>query len=400
MKQEASAAIIVPTSSRDASSVFNDPVVRGIIYQVLTVVVIVGFFAWIALNTAHHLAANGQTLGYTFIDGRAGFNIAQSLISYSSDSTYGHAFLVGILNTVLVSVAGIIVATIVGFLIGIGRLSHNWLIAKLCQVYVEIFRNIPPLLVIFFWYLGVLQVLPQPRDSVHLPFSMYLNNRGLAFPAPLFGFGMWFVLAAFVIAIVAAFLLARWSARRQAGTGKQFPIIWANLSLIVLLPILVFLAAGLPLSFDYPVAGKFNLTGGSVIGPEFMSLFLALSFYTASFIAEIVRGAIRAVPKGQTEAAGALGLHSSKITRLIVLPQALRIIIPPLTSQYLNLTKNSSLAIAVGYADLFAVGGTILNQTGKAIEVVTILGIIYLIISIGTSLFMNWFNAKMALVER
>jgi general L-amino acid transport system permease protein len=400
MEQQASAAISMPAGKRNSSSALNDPVVRGIVYQVLTVVLIVGFFAWVAINTAHHLAANGQSLGFNFLEGRAGFNLAQSLIAYSSDSTYGHAFLVGILNTLLVSVVGIIIATIVGFIVGIGRLSSNWLIAKLAQVYVEIFRNIPPLLVIFFWYLGVLQVLPQPRDSLHMPFSIFLNNRGLAFPAPIFGFGMWFVLAAFVIAIVVAFVLSGWSRRRQAATGKQFPIISANIGLIILLPLLVFLASGLPLSFDYPVAGKFNLTGGAVIGPEFISLLLALSFYTASFIAEIVRGAIRAVPKGQTEAAGALGLHPSKVTRLVVIPQALRIIIPPLTSQYLNLTKNSSLAIAVGYADIFAVSTTILNQTGKAIEVVVIMGVIYLIVSIGTALFMNWFNAKMALVER
>ena len=203
-----------------------------------------------------------------------------------------------------------------------------------------------------------------------------------------------------IIRSIGAFFLARWSSLRQARTGKQFPIIWANIAMIVLLPVAVFLVTGMPLAFDYPVAGKFNLTGGAVVGPEFTSLLLALSFYTAAFIAETVRGAIRAVAKGQTEAANALGLHPSKVTRLIVMPQALRIIIPPLTNQYLNLTKNSSLAIAVGYADLFAVGGTILNQTGKAIEVILIVGMIYLILSLATSLFMNWFNAKMALVER
>jgi general L-amino acid transport system permease protein len=399
MTQEATATP-APETGWSFRSVLYDPQIRGIFYQVLTIVLLVAFVWWVARNTAAHLAVSGQTLGYNFVNGRAGFNIAQSLIPYSSDSTYGQAFLVGLLNTLYVAITGIIAATIIGFLVGIGRLSHNWLVAKLCTVYVEVFRNIPPLLVIFFWYLGVLAVLPQPRESLHLPFSMFLNNRGLAFPAPIFGAGMWAVLVAFIAGILASVVLLRWAARRQALTGKQFPGVLASIGLIVGLPVLAFLGAGLPMTFDYPIEGKFNLTGGSVIGPEFMALFLSLSFYTASFIAEIVRSGIRGVPKGQSEAAGALGLHPSRVTRLVVVPQALRIIIPPLTSQYLNLTKNSSLAIAVGYADLFAVGSTILNQTGKAIEVISIIMVIYLLISVATSLFMNWFNAKMALVER
>ncbi len=381
-------------------SIMYDPKYRGIFFQVLTLVVLVGVVWWIAHNTAQNLARSNTASGFAFLRGRAGFEIGQSLIGYSSDSTYGRALIVGILNTVLVAVTGIITATIIGFIVGIGRLSHNWLIAKLCTVYVEVFRNIPPLLVIFFWYSGVLAVLPQPRESLHLPLNMFLNNRGLAFPKPIFESGMWVVGAALLIGLIASFVTARWAHRRQAATGKQFHTIWVSIALIVGLPVLAFLLGGIPLTFDIPVAGKFNLTGGSVVGPEFMSLFLALSFYTASFIAEIVRGGIRGVPKGQSEAAGALGLHPSGITRLVVVPQALRIIIPPLTSQYLNLTKNSSLAIAIGFSDLVAVGGTILNQTGQAIEVVLIWAIVYLTLSILTSIFMNWFNAKMALVER
>jgi general L-amino acid transport system permease protein len=377
-----------------------DPKIRGIFFQIVTVVVIAVLTIWVTHNTAVNLARSNTASGFAFLRGRAGFEIGQSLIGYSSDSTYGRALLVGILNTVLVAVTGIITATIIGFIIGIGRLSHNWLIAKLCTVYVEVFRNIPPLLVIFFWYSGVLAVLPQPRDSLHLPLNMFLNNRGLAFPKPIFETGMWAVGIALLIGIVATVFTARWAHKRQAATGKQFHTIWASIGLIVGLPILAFLLSGLPLSFDMPVAGKFNLTGGSVVGPEFMSLFLALSFYTASFIAEIVRSGIRGVPKGQSEAAGALGLHPSSITRLVVVPQALRIIIPPLTSQYLNLTKNSSLAIAIGFADYFAVSGTILNQTGQAVELMSLVVIAYLLLSIVTSLFMNWFNAKMALVER
>ncbi|MFT4180413.1 MAG: amino acid ABC transporter permease [Rhizobium sp.] len=389
-----------PEGESSVVSTIYNPKVRGLFYQVLTLLILLAIGWFIVHNTILNLRATNQPFGFSFLTGRAGFNLGQALIPFSSDSTNTNALVVGLLNTVLISVCGIIAATIIGFLVGIGRLSHNWLIAKLSQAYVELFRNIPPLLVIFFWYSGVLVLLPQARDALHLPFSTYLSNRGLAAPSPIFGAGMWIVGLALIIAIVVVFFVARWAHKRQAATGKQFHTIWVSVALLVGLPLLAFLATGMPLSFDYPIAGKFNLTGGFVIGPEFISLFLALSFYTASFIAEIVRGGIRGVAKGQSEAAGALGLRASAITRLIVIPQALRIIIPPLTSQYLNLTKNSSLAIAIGYADLVAVGGVILNQSGRAIEVVIIWMIVYLTLSILTSLFMNWFNAKMALVER
>ncbi|AVA21442.1 amino acid ABC transporter permease [Rhizobium sp. LEGMi198b] len=389
-----------PEGERSSGSAINNPKVRGLVYQVLTVIILLALVGFIIHNTVENLRASNQPFGFAFLGGRAGFNLGQALIPFSSDSTNIQALIVGLLNTVLIAVSGIIAATIIGFIVGIGRLSHNWLIAKLCQAYVELFRNIPPLLVIFFWYSGVLVLLPQAREAVHLPFSSYLSNRGLAFPSPIFASGMWAVGIAIVVAIVAIFFMARWAHKRQAATGQQFHTIWVSVAIFIALPLLTFFAAGMPLSFDYPVAGKFNLTGGSVIGPEFISLFLALSFYTASYIAEIVRGGIRAVAKGQSEAAGALGLRAPAITRLIVIPQAMRIIIPPLTSQYLNLTKNSSLAIAIGYADLVAVGGVILNQSGRAIEVFVIWMVIYLALSIATSLFMNWFNAKMALVER
>lgn len=381
-------------------SALYDPTIRGIFFQALTIILLVALIWSIAHNTAVNLARANIASGFGFLNGRAGFEVGQSLIPYSSDSTYGRALLVGFLNTILIAVTGIITATIIGFIIGIGRLSRNWLIAKLCTVYVEVFRNIPPLLVIFFWYSGVLAILPNARDSLHLPLGSYLNNRGLAFPKPIFGDGFWLVGIAFLVAIIATIVTARWAHRRQATTGQPFHTIWVSVGLIVGLPLLAFLIAGAPLSFDFPVAGKFNLTGGSVVGPEFMSLFLALSFYTAAFIAEIVRAGIRGVPKGQTEAAAALGLHPSAITRLVVIPQAFRIIIPPLSSQYLNLTKNSSLAIAIGFADLVAVGSTTLNQTGQSVEVILIWMVVYLAISIVTSLLMNWFNAKMALVER
>ncbi|MCO6185962.1 amino acid ABC transporter permease [Rhizobium sp. L1K21] len=390
---------VKPSSSGKVSLIY-DPRARGIFYQVLTVFLVALFVFMVTQNTIHNLQKANIASGFGFLEGRAGFDIGQSLIEYSSDSTYADALLVGLLNTVQVAIAGVITASIIGFIIGLGRLSQNWLIAKICQVYVEIFRNIPPLLVIFFWYKGVLSILPNAKDSLELPFGMYLNNRGFAFPKiiPESGFGI--AVAAFIIGIVASVIVSRWARQRQMQTGQQFPIGWTRLGLILGLPILVFVVLGAPVSFEYPELGRFNLRGGSNIGPEFISLYLALSFYTASFIAEIVRGGIKAVPKGQTEAANALGFRAGLTNRLVIIPQALRIIIPPLTSQYLNLTKNSSLAVAVGFSDVVAVGGTMLNQTGQAVEIVAIWLVIYLSISVSTALFMNWFNAKMALVER
>ena len=386
-------------------SLLYNPALRSIVYQVVTLVVIIGavWYAW--NNVVQNLARANMTAGFGFLNSRAGFDIAQTLIAYSSDSTYFRALQVALINTLVVAAVGIVTATIVGLLVGVGRLSHNWLIAKLCTVYVEIFRNIPPLLVIFFWYLGVLALLPSIRtifqsvkenpDAV-----FFISNRGIYMPAPVFGEGFGIVLAAFVLGVIAAIAFTIWANARQRATGQRPPVLWINLALVLLLPLGVFIAMGQPMTLDYPVPGSFNMKGGMVIGPEFLALYLALSLYTAAFIAEIVRAGIRGVPKGQSEAAFALGLRSGHTTRLVVLPQALRIIIPPLTSQYLNLIKNSSLAVAVGYADLVAVGGTILNQSGKSIEIISIWMLVYVSISLITSLFMNWFNAKMALVER
>ncbi|ASY62775.1 Glutamate Aspartate transport system permease protein GltJ [Sinorhizobium sojae CCBAU 05684] len=389
-----------PEKSKSSGSIINDPQVRGIFYQAVTVIILAVLVYWIVDNTVENLRRANIASGYGFLDSRAGFDMGQSLIAFSSDSSYGRALLAGFVNTLLVAVTGIITATIIGFIIGIGRLSHNWIIAKLSLTYVEVFRNVPPLLVIFFWYSGVLAVLPQAREALALPFDVYVSNRGVAFPRPVPGEGAGYTLFAFLIAIVASVLIARYARQRQMATGQRFPVAWTVVGLIIGLPLVTFLATGAPLSFDIPVAGRFNLTGGSVVGPEFLSLFLALSFYTAAFIAEIVRAGIRGVSKGQTEAAHALGIRPGLTTRLVIVPQAMRIIIPPLTSQYLNLTKNSSLAVAIGYADLVAVGGTILNQTGQSIEIVSIWLIVYLSLSLATAAFMNWYNARMALVER
>lgn len=393
-------AIAAPPAGRSLASYIYDPKFRGLFFQALTLIITVVVGWWIFDNTTENLARSNTASGFQFLNGRAGFDIGQSLIPYTSDSTYGRAIFVGFLNTLLVASVGIVTATAIGFLIGIGRLSRNWLIAKLCTVYVEIFRNIPVLLIIFFFYKGVLGTLPQVRDSLELPLGMFLNNRGLAFPKPLWGDGAMLIPIAMVVGVVVAIGLARWAKSRQMATGRQFPTAMASIGLIAGLPLVAFFFAGMPLSFDFPVAGRFNLSGGSVVAPEFVALYLALSFYTASFIAEIIRAGIAGVPKGQTEAASALGLQPTVTTRLVVMPQALRIIIPPLTSQYLNLTKNSSLGIAIGFPELVATGGTTMNQTGQAIEVVSIWLVVYLSISVATSLFMNWFNAKMALVER
>ncbi|UVC11152.1 amino acid ABC transporter permease [Rhizobium sp. TH2] len=386
-------------------SLLYNPALRSYAYQAITIIVIVWavWYAW--TNAAANLARANMQAGFGFLNSRAGFDIAQTLIAYSSDSTYFRALQVSLINTLVIAFFGIITATIVGLLVGIGRLSPNWLISRLCTVYVEIFRNIPPLLVIFFWYLGVLALLPAIRTIFqHVKDNpgaiFFVSNRGIYMPAPIFGEGFGIVVAAFLLGIALAIAFTIWANRRQLATGKRPPVLWVNLALIILFPLLVFFVMGMPLTLDYAIPGSFNMKGGMVIGPEFLALYLALSLYTASFIAEIVRAGIRGVSKGQSEAAYALGVRPGLTTRLVVLPQALRIIIPPLTSQYLNLIKNSSLAVAVGYADLVAVGGTILNQTGKSIEIISIWMLVYLSISLLTSLFMNWFNAKMALVER
>jgi len=391
-------SIRVVTPAR--ASWINDPQIRGIVYQVVVVALLAIFIWWIVGNTIDNLRQRGISSGFGFLDRRAGFDVAQALIAYSSDSTFSRALIVGFLNTALVAVCGIITATFLGFLVGVGRLSGNWLIAKICTVYVEVFRNIPPLLVIFFWYLAVLAVLPGVRDSINLPFGSYLNSRGFFIPAPIVEPGAWLVAVAFLVAVAISWFVRRQAYRRQMATGQRFPVLWTSIALIIGLPVLAYLLAGMPITLEYPVLGTFNLSGGWNVRPEFLSLYLALSFYTASFIAEIVRAGILGVNRGQSEASHALGLRNGPTLRLVIVPQALRIIIPPLTSQYLNLTKNSSLAVAIGYPDLVQIGQTTMNQTGQAIEVVAIWMLVYLSLSLSTSAFMNWFNAKMALVER
>lgn len=382
------------------SSLLNDQKIRGAVYQALTICLVLLAMWWIVDNTVTNLSRSNTASGYGFLNSRAGFEISQKLVGYSSDSSYARALMVGFLNTFLIAITGIVTATFVGFQIALGRLSSNWLVSRLCTIYVELFRNTPALLVIYFWYSGVLSLLPQPRDSLALPFGALLNNRGMAVPSPVWGAGSWAVLGALLLSIVLVIALKFWSTRRQALTGHRFPLLWTSVVLLVAIPSAVFVAIGAPVTFDVPVLTRFNVSGGSTLVPEFVALYLALSLYTAAFIAEIIRAGIQGIAKGQSEAAHALGLSAGTTKRLVVVPQALRIIIPPLTSQYLNLTKNSSLGVAIGFPELVSTGGTIMNQTGQALEIVSIWLIVFLVTSLTTSALMNAFNRRMALVER
>jgi len=385
---------------RPTVSFWNDPKIRSIAVQVFLVLA-VGFFAYeIVDNTITNLTKRNIATGFEFLNKSAGFDLIQSLVEFTSASSYGQALLAGFLNTLMVSIIGIALATVLGFTIGIMRLSKNWLISTIATIYIEAIRNVPLLLQMFVWYGLVLKALPGPRQAYNLGDMFFLSNRGLNMPDTVFGNGAWLGPAALLAGIAGAFAVRAWALQRQAATGQPFPYVLTGIAMIVFLPLLGFLIAGWPITFDYPVLGGFNFTGGTVIIPEFMALLVALSVYTASFIAEIVRGGILAVSHGQTEAANALGMRSGITTRLVVIPQAMRVIIPPLASQYLNLTKNSSLAVAIGYPDLVATGGTVLNQTGQAVEIVMIWMIVYLTLSLTTSGFMNWFNARMRLVER
>ncbi|MGM0856833.1 MAG: amino acid ABC transporter permease [Pseudomonadota bacterium] len=380
---------------------WRDRAKRALIFQLLFVAAIAAFLLFIIGNVHENLTDRGIRTGFGFLERTAGFGIGQTLIEYSSDSSYGRTFVIGLLNTLLVGGLGVLAASIIGFIVGIARLSPNWLIARLANAYIETFRNIPLLLQIFFWYFAVLRSLPSARESMAFGEAIFLNVRGLYLPQPLFESGFGLIPATFVVAIAASIALIVWNKRRHEATGKRLPAGWISLVLILGLPLLVLVGTGVPVTWEMPELRGFNFAGGVTIIPEFLALWLALSIYTASFIAEIVRSGIQAIPHGQTEAAQALSLPRKLVLRLVVIPQAMRVIIPPLTSQYLNLIKNSSLATAIGYPDLVSVfAGTTLNQTGQAIEVIAMTMAVYLIISLLVSMFMNWFNARVALVER
>ena len=393
-----------PQSKTDGSSfkrMLYNPSVRAIFFQLL-LLCSVGLLVYTAINNAlGNLEQRGIATGFDFLGQTAGFGIGMSLIPYDETHTYGATFIVGLLNTALVAGLGIALATVLGFLIGIARLSKNWLLSRVASVYIEVFRNLPLLLQILFWYTVVLQALPSPRNSLSFADAIFLNVRGLFFPAFDFYPGAGWVGISVLIGLVGVFAIHKLSHHRQQQTGYPLPV-WRLSALVMLsLPAIAFVFAGQPIGIEYPELKGFNFRGGIGVMPELFALLLALSIYTAAFIAEIVRSGITAVSKGQTEAADALGLPSGKVLKLVIIPQAMRVIIPPLTSQYLNLVKNSSLAMAIGYPDLVSVfAGTTLNQTGQAIEIIAMTMAVYLTFSLLTSLLMNIYNRKMALVER
>jgi general L-amino acid transport system permease protein len=380
---------------------WNDPVIRGWVFQIV-VVGLVGFLAWyLVSNTVENLARQKIASGFHYLDREAGFEIGDSMIAYSPASTYARAIFVGLLNTLKVSILGIILATVLGTLIGIGRLSSNWLLARICECYVEAFRNVPLLLWLFLFYKLISEAFPGPRQAIGLLFdSVFLSNRGVYFPVPMADpIQQWMALA-FLVGLAGAVVLHRWARRRQDATGQSFPSLSAGFGLAIGLPLLVWLLDGAPHAMSWPELKGFNFDGGSVIQPEFTALLAGLVLYTSAFVAEIVRSGILALHKGQSEAAAALGLSRGQAMRLVLLPQALRVIVPPMTSQYLNITKNSSLAIAIGYPDLVASVNVTINQTGQAIENVLIIMAAYLSVSLSISAFMNWYNKRIALRER
>jgi general L-amino acid transport system permease protein len=386
-----------------------DPKIRSIVFQTLLCLAVVWLFYEAYSNAVENLRRAKIASGLGFWDNAAGFPISQTLIKYSENpatfgpafATYGRAFWVGLLNTLLVASVGIVLATILGFVVGIARLSKNVLVSNIAYWYVEIVRNLPLLLQLLFWYNAVVKALPEVRNSLSMPGGIYLNNRGLIVPNPVTGDSFWLVGLVFWAGVLGALFYRSYAKKKQEKTGVQSPIGLVTLGLVFGLPLVVFFLAGMPLSFEYATAGRFNITGGVTVLPEFLALLFGLVIYTAGFIAEAVRAGIQAVSKGQTEASYALGLKPKNTLNLVIIPQAMRVIIPPMTSHYLNLTKNSSLAVFVGYPDLVNIfTGTVLNQTGQAIEVVAITMLVYLTISLTTSLFMNWYNARKALVER
>jgi general L-amino acid transport system permease protein len=369
----------------------------GFFLQILFVAALAWVGYEIIANARANLASQRITSGFGFLSNTAGFDVSQSLIPYSGSDTYSRVFLVGLLNTLLVSVIGIFFATVIGFLVALGRLSPNWLLARLSGGYVELVRNLPLLFQILFWYLAVLSALPGPRQSISLFGSFFLSNRGFVIPKPIANPGLEPFAVAVLIAVVAGLLLRSYSRRALFGSGRVIAIWPYVVGLLVGLPLLTSFVFGAPVTFEFPELKGFNFAGGSRVIPEFVALTLALSIYTAAFIAEIVRAGIQSVHKGQMEAGASLGLARGSILRLIVVPQALRVILPPLTSQYLNLTKNSSLAVAIGYPDLFSVfAGTTLSQTGQAIEIIAITMGVYLLISLVTSAIMNFYGWRIS----
>ena len=382
-------------------SFLRDEKIRGILYQLITIVAFVMLALYIAHNTSQNIEARGIKSGFDFLNNSAGFDITESPIPYTTKSTHWEVFKVGLYNTLIISFAGIILTSILGLIIGVARLSSNWVISRLAAAYIETFRNIPVLLQILFWYNVVLGAMPSVRQSYSFFDSIFINQRGIFVPKPIFLDGSIYIGIAAIVALVAGWIIHKWAKARLEKTGKPFPAFLTSLALFILLPLITYFIMGKPVDFDYPALKGFNFVGGKTFTPEFLALLFALTIYTATFIAEAIRSGIEAVNKGQKEAAQALGLSKMQSLKLVVLPQAIRIAIPPIISQYLNLIKNSSLAAAIGYPELVTVfAGTSLNVTGQALEIIAITMGTYLIISILVSLLLNWFNNKMKIKER
>jgi general L-amino acid transport system permease protein len=391
----------LPRTPTPKVALLNDPVFRGRVYQFVLAASIILFFYYIGTNAVENLRAQNKAMGFNFLWLTSGFDISFTLIPYSRSSLYITAFFVGLLNTLLVAAIGIFFATILGFLMGVARLSSNFLIRSLATLYIEIFRNVPLLVQLFFWYFGVLKAMPAVKESIVTWGGIVINQRGLYVPKPLPSEQFGWVWGALAVAIVGAFVYRRYARKLLLDTGRRLPVFLPALAGIILIPAAAWLITGSHLDFEQPVLAGFNYKGGVSLPPEFVALTLGLVWYTGTFIAEIVRAGILAVNHGQTEASQSLGLSEGDTLRLVVLPQAMRVIVPPLTSQFLNLTKNSSLAAFIGYPDLVNVfAGTSLNQTGRAIEIIGLTMLVYLTFSLTTSVFMNWYNARVALRER
>jgi general L-amino acid transport system permease protein len=378
---------------------WNDPTVRSIFWQIVIVGGALALIAYLVANTVENLARQNIASGFDFLGEQAGFAIGEGLIPYEPTDTYLRAIVIGILNTIKVAVTGIIFATIIGVVVGILRLSPNWLMARFASVYIETLRNVPLLLQLFFWYALLVETLPRAKEAYGPFFGFYLSNRGFNVPLP-DDVGYFGLAIGLLAAVAAVSWLARHNRRVHDATGETRTTLLPSVGIFIAFGLLGWAAGGFPTEFDTPALEGFSFKGGGFITAEFLALWLGLTLYTASFIAEIVRSGIQSVGRGQWEAAGALGLRRSQILRFVVLPQALRVIIPPTTSQYLNLTKNSSLAIAIGYPDIVSISGTTLNQTGQAIEGIAIIMAVYLTLSLSISAFMNWYNRRIALVER
>jgi len=391
---------IKDSAAREKVPFWLDPKKRAILFQFMTFA-LVGLLAYyLTSNTLINLQKQKIATGFGFLHKESSFEIGESLIPYSAASTYGRALLVGALNTIKVAFIGIVVTILLGTIVGVARLSTNWLISKLAAIYIEVMQDIPVLLQLFFWYSIFYETLPSPREAISPGAGIFMSNRGVAFTIPEGHLAHKYMLLAFVVGCVVVYLIRRWAKKRQERTGQFFPTFRIGIAIVFGLPFITWLTFGAPTKMDVPKLIGFNFEGGLMVSPEFIALLLGLVLYTAAFVAEVVRAGIQSVSKGQREAAMAIGLRPTLVLNLVILPQALRVIVPPLTSQMLNLTKNSSLAVAIGYPDFVSVANTTMNQTGQSIEGVALIMVVYLFFSLSTSAFMNWYNKKVALVER